>query len=111
MAWTTLCTVDDLWKGLGKSAEVDGYRLAIFYDTDNDQVSVTEESCPHAGAPMSDGVVNAGCAVCPMHGWAFDLRTGALRGSGSELEVLKVYPSRILEENGRRFVQADLPMP
>jgi hypothetical protein len=25
--------------------------------------------------------------------------------------VLKVYPSRILEENGKRFVQVDLRMP
>lgn len=112
MAWTTLCTVDDLFKGLGKYVEIDGFRLAVFLDAANGAVSVTDDACPHAGLSMSDGHVNAEhCAVCPAHGWTFDLKTGALAGSPIDGEVLKVYPSRILDENGKRFVQVQLPMP
>lgn len=111
MAWTTLCTVDDLFKGLGKFVEIDGFRLAVFLDAADGTVSVTDDACPHAGLPLSDGHVNEKCVVCPAHGWTFDLATGSLKGSPIEQEVLKVYPSRVLEENGKRFVQAQLPMP
>ena len=115
MRWTTLCTVEDLWKGLGKAVEIDGYRLAIFFnDQANDgqgEVTVTDDACPHAGLPLSDGHIAEGCAICPAHGWAFDLKTGALKGSPIDDPILRVYPSRILDENGKRFVQAQLPMP
>ena len=111
MAWTTLCTVDVLFKGLGKYVEIDGFRLAVFLDAETGEVSVTDDACPHAGLPLSDGHVAEKCVVCPAHGWTFNLKTGALIGSPIEEPVLTVYPSRILEENDKRFVQADLPMP
>lgn len=33
--------------------------------------------CPHAGGPLGDGDLDDDAVVCPYHGWAFDLRTGA----------------------------------
>lgn len=37
-----------------------------------------EDACNHAGASLADGRVR-GCQItCPMHGYVFDLRTGAL---------------------------------
>lgn len=37
-----------------------------------------EESCNHAGASMATGWVEDDCLVCPVHRYAFDLKTGAL---------------------------------
>ncbi len=40
-----------------------------------------EDSCNHAGAMLTEGarsVARPHCVVCPMHGYVFDLRTGAL---------------------------------
>ena len=34
------------------------------------------DHCPHAGARLSQGYVEAGYLVCPEHGWRFDLATG-----------------------------------
>jgi len=106
MSWTTLCTMDELTEGLGKFVDIGGKEFAIFLV--DDQVHVIDNLCPHAGGSMSGGYVDDGCAVCPWHGWAFDLKSGGLRGSIGESEMLKVYTSRILDESGRRFVQIDL---
>lgn len=37
-----------------------------------------EDACNHAGASLSEGARRGPCVVCPMHGYAFDLRTGRL---------------------------------
>jgi len=39
-----------------------------------------EDACNHAGASLSEGdrADGGACVVCPMHGYLFDLRTGAL---------------------------------
>jgi nitrite reductase (NADH) small subunit len=69
--------------------------------------SAIDDACPHAGASLSTGFVDAGCAVCPWHYWAFDLKTGELRDSPG----VKIgrYPVRVHLHGDRKFVQADLP--
>lgn len=33
--------------------------------------------CPHKAAPLGEGFCEEGVVSCPMHGWRFDVRTGA----------------------------------
>jgi nitrite reductase/ring-hydroxylating ferredoxin subunit len=33
--------------------------------------------CPHQGGSLSDGFIEGDIVVCPLHGWEFDLRSGA----------------------------------
>jgi nitrite reductase/ring-hydroxylating ferredoxin subunit len=37
-----------------------------------------EDACNHAGASLSEGDRRGACVVCPMHGYAFDVKTGRL---------------------------------
>lgn len=37
-----------------------------------------EDACNHAGASLSEGSRLGSCVTCPMHGYVFDLTTGAL---------------------------------
>jgi len=55
-----------------------------------DGVCVLSGRCPHAGAPLALGAVRDGCLICPWHGAAFDLETGAVR-SGPAAVGLRVY--------------------
>jgi nitrite reductase/ring-hydroxylating ferredoxin subunit len=41
-----------------------------------DHVYAMENTCPHAGDPLSEGVLEGCVVVCPAHGWDFDVRTG-----------------------------------
>jgi nitrite reductase/ring-hydroxylating ferredoxin subunit len=54
-------------------------------------------SCPHAGAPLTDGYVDKSCnVVCPVHGLKFNLRTGHdVQGEGYKL---KTYPVELRAE-------------
>lgn len=44
----------------------------------DDGVYAMEDACNHAGASLAEGWVEDKCIVCPMHGYVFDLVTGAL---------------------------------
>ena len=105
MAWVTLCELSELTDGQGKAVDVDGHRLAVFLDAA--RPATLDNACPHAGVALSGGSVEAGCAVCPAHQWAFDLTTGQLRDSAAV--SVRRYPTRLFEFAGKRFVQADLP--
>jgi 3-phenylpropionate/trans-cinnamate dioxygenase ferredoxin subunit len=51
-------------------------------------------TCPHAGAPLTDGYIDGACnVVCPVHQLKFNLRNG--RDSNGEGYKLKTYPVEI----------------
>ena len=108
MAWTTLCTLDELSEGAAKYVEVGGYRLAVFLH--HGTPHVLDNYCPHAGGSMAGGYIEDGCAVCPWHNWPFRLDTGHLKGS--DAVTIDIYPARLQpRDDAAPLVQADLPMP
>jgi len=60
-----------------------------------------QNSCPHAGASLSDGSINAeGEIVCPQHGYRFSLPTG--REAGMSCPDAKTFP--IKQDNGSYYL-------
>ena len=106
MSFTTLCDLSDLEPDKGKYVEIGGFQLAVFLQAG--QVYVMDNYCPHAGGNLAGGMVEEGCAVCPWHQWAFQLKNGQLRDSPGVM--VKTYPTRLYEHQGRKLVQADLPV-
>jgi nitrite reductase/ring-hydroxylating ferredoxin subunit len=82
--------------------EIDGRRIALVRR--DDTVHAVDDSCPHAGGPLSEGTVTAGAVTCPYHGWVWDLTTGACRVPARDARV-PVYP--VVVEAGEVWI--DLP--
>jgi nitrite reductase (NADH) small subunit len=107
MIWVSLCNLDELKEGEGKSVAVNGFQLAVFLE--NGKPYVLDNRCPHAGTSISGGHVENHCAVCPWHQWAFDLDSGEL--AGRPLVKINSYPVRLLPRDGEpTLVQAELPI-
>ena len=53
-----------------------------------------DDACPHAGGPLSEGVVMSGALVCPYHTWMWDLTTGACV-AGAQSARVRVYPAGV----------------
>lgn len=74
------------------------------------------DECPHRGAPLSLGCVEAGELVCPFHGWRFgldgtatlvpSLGNGAVLPSRARLES----PAAVAERHGIVWVSLDEPL-
>jgi nitrite reductase (NADH) small subunit/3-phenylpropionate/trans-cinnamate dioxygenase ferredoxin subunit len=90
----SVATVESLPSGQGRTVEVKGRRFAV-YNLDG-QFYAIDDTCPHRGGPLGAGTLEDGRVFCPLHGWSFDLKTGACH-SNPEMPV-NSYPTRI--ENG-----------
>jgi len=51
-------------------------------------------SCPHAGAPLSEGCLDAkGNIICPFHNYKFNIKNG--RMANADGYILKTYPAEV----------------
>jgi nitrite reductase (NADH) small subunit len=69
-----VCDERDLPKE-GNVCEVAGGNLCVARI--GGRISVISNHCPHSGGPLGQGMVEDGKVICPLHGWAFDVGTGA----------------------------------
>ena len=72
--WTRVCELADIEPGRGVVRVVNGAEIAVMRD--GDRVFALGNLCPHRGGQIGDGHVEDGKAICPLHGWDFDLQTG-----------------------------------
>jgi nitrite reductase/ring-hydroxylating ferredoxin subunit len=73
------CPSSEVREGCGVKVEAFGRNLALFRDAG--QLHAIDDHCPHRGGPLHQGDIENGAAICPLHGWAFDLQTGHMRGN------------------------------
>jgi nitrite reductase (NADH) small subunit len=99
--WTKVTAVENIPPQEGRSVTLDGLELAIF--NLKDRFVTIENRCPHKGGPLCDGIVSGTSVVCPLHGWRFDLDTGAAVRASLPLCVA-VFPTRV--EDGVILVDA-----
>lgn len=67
--------VGEIPVGTGKTVEVNGRLVAVFFD--GERYSAIDDLCPHMGASLGAGVLREGTVVCPWHAWRFRLCDGA----------------------------------
>ena len=80
--------VDDLPLLEGRTVRLGARRVAIFRTPDG--FHALAAACPHRAGPLADGILADSCVTCPLHGWRFDLRTGAGMGDHPGVESFEV---------------------
>jgi nitrite reductase (NADH) small subunit len=99
MKWIKVATIGDVPTNTGLSVEVEGKAIAL-YKVDG-QVYAIDGVCPHAGGPMAEGSLNGCLAMCPWHGWEFNVKTG-LCDFNPDIGT-KTFP--VKEEKGDIFIR------
>jgi nitrite reductase [NAD(P)H] small subunit len=80
--------VDDVPLLEGRTVRLGSRRVAIFRTPDG--FHALAAACPHRAGPLADGILADSCVTCPLHGWRFDLRTGAGMGDHPDVESFEV---------------------
>ncbi|HEX2087494.1 MAG TPA: nitrite reductase small subunit NirD [Solirubrobacteraceae bacterium] len=86
----------------GRSVLVGGRRIAVFRTPEG--FRALDHACPHAGGPLSDGIVADRCVTCPLHGWRFDLETGRAVNAEAAVAVHEV-----VERGGELWLRVAAP--
>ncbi len=86
-----VCTVDEVQEWQPRRVTLNGVEIVLFRCGDG--IAAIENLCPHQRfSRFHDAVCQGHTVRCPMHGWSFDVRTGAaVEGSGS----VRVFEVRI----------------
>ena len=77
----------EIAEGSGKCVEVEGKRIAVF-NLRNEFFAI-DDTCPHAGASLSEGIVEGDEVECPWHSARFKIKSGAVTSPPSEEGVAK----------------------
>lgn len=78
-----IARMEDIPVGEGRAYNVDGEQVAVFRLRDG-SLRALQATCPHRGGPLADGLTDGTVVVCPLHGFTYDLVTGAERAHGGE---------------------------
>lgn len=92
------------WHELGPSAALEegrlhGRRVAgvrLCYGRSADGLFAVDDTCPHAGGSLTEGLLDGDLVICPLHAWAFETATG--RCVDDPACSVSAYPIR--EEDG-----------
>jgi nitrite reductase (NADH) small subunit len=99
MARVRVCPAGEIPPGGVKAVAADGGEVAVF--NVGGAFHAMDNTCPHRGAPLSDGRLEGCVVVCPWHGWQFDVTTGALLMSASSKQ--KTY--KVTKEGDDLYVE------
>jgi nitrite reductase (NADH) small subunit len=102
MNWVRVTTVENIPLREGRAVHVGGDEIAIF--NLGDRFVACENSCPHRGGPLADGIVSGTTVVCPLHAYKLCLDTGNVLKPEVCIKV-DAFPVRV--ENGVILVAID----
>ncbi len=77
----------------GKLVEVAGRAVALFQV--GGKYYAIEDTCTHAGGPLSEGLLEGNEVTCPWHGAHFDVTTGEVKGPPARAQV-QSFPVRVV---------------
>ena len=77
----------------GLSVRVDGREFALFKISGD--ICALDGQCPHRGGPLGEGMVENGRVYCPLHGWEFDVKTGACMDNPER--HVGCFPTRVVD--------------
>jgi len=90
--WVTVARRADLPAGQVKGVKVGPHEIAL-YNLDGEYYA-TDNICSHAYAQLSDGFIDKGQIVCPLHAGCFDIKTGKAVEPPAEDDI-RTFPVRL----------------
>ncbi len=91
-SYTAVARVGEIPAGEGRTYEVAGRLVAVFFDGTG--YHALDDLCPHMGASLGSGPFLDGVVTCPWHAWRFRACDGAW--CDNEKLQVAVFPVRVV---------------
>jgi nitrite reductase (NADH) small subunit len=100
MSWTKICPLNEIPKLGSRVVRTEKTDIGIFR-TEDDRVFALNNSCPHKGGPLSQGIVYGDKVACPLHSWKISL----VDGKAEEPDVGETACYQVKVEDGIVFLE------
>jgi nitrite reductase (NADH) small subunit len=94
-SWVSIGNVDQIPEGQGRCFKIGSRAIAVFRARDG-AVYALDNTCPHNGGPLAEGLVGMEKVICPLHGYKFSLTGG--QGLDNDLRV-ETYQVELRDES------------
>src|SRR5438552_14251302 len=91
--FTTVARASDLAQYRGLTIRIGLREVALFKI--GEQVFALDGRCPHRGGSLGEGIFENESVFCPLHGWQFDVKTGACMDNPERLATC--LPVRVVD--------------
>jgi nitrite reductase (NADH) small subunit len=88
MPWHTLSPASKIREGQVLGFTIAGRLIAVGRTATG--YFAVDGICPHAGGSLGEGDVENECVICPVHGFAYDVRSGDGKDDGARLRVHRI---------------------
>jgi nitrite reductase (NADH) small subunit len=78
--WVDVCRLDDIPVRGARLVKTAHGCIAMFR-TSASEVYAIDDTCPHKGGPLAQGIVHDKSVTCPLHNWVISLETGEAQGA------------------------------
>ena len=89
----TVTNTADLAPGEMKLVDLDDEKIAIA-NVDGEYFAF-DNTCPHKGGPLAEGVLEGDIVTCPWHSTPFNVRTGEAQEGGVTDDPVSTYEVRL----------------
>ena len=93
-SYKDVADVQDIPEGGSVAVEVAGHAVLICHT--KGEFFAIENQCSHALSKLEDGRLRAYRLICPLHGAAFDVRDGCVKGKPAT-EPIRTYSIRVVD--------------
>ncbi|MDX1915460.1 MAG: nitrite reductase small subunit NirD [Methylophilus sp.] len=100
MSWTKICPLNEIPKLGSRVVRTEKVDIGVFR-TEDDRVFALNNSCPHKGGPLSQGIVYGDKVACPLHSWKISL----VDGKAEEPDVGETACYQVKVEDGIVFLE------
>jgi len=105
--YQTVGKVSDFAEGVGRAFAVNGRMVAVFRR--GETFHAIDDFCPHMGASLAEGHLEADTVTCPWHAWRFCVRDGTWEDNPRV--KIDAFPVRVQGDEVQVLVEPKPPQP
>lgn len=100
MSWIKVCPLTEIPALGSRVVRSKACDIGVFR-TEDDRVFALNNSCPHKGGPLSQGIVYGDKIACPLHSWKISL----VDGKAEEPDVGETACYQVKVEDGMVYLE------
>ena len=96
MSWLRITHAANIPLREGRAVPLGGGEEIALFNL-GDRFLAVDNTCPHKGGPLADGIVAGDTVVCPLHAWKICLESGDVKRPQDQAACVQTYSVKVVD--------------